>query len=176
MQTHSLTSEHDADGKWVLLQDKSVGDAIVRSNQALAMQTGDSQRQISRYIRLTNLIPKVLDMVDDGKIAFTIAVELSYLTEEQQYELYEVMEVEQCTPSLSQANRMKRMSQSGNLDVDAMFSILEQEKPNQREKLSFQMKEIDKYFPKDYTPGKKKDLMIHLLESWAKKRSREQER
>ena len=78
LQTHSLTSGHDADGKWVLLQDKSVEDAIIRSNQALAMQTGESQRQISRYIRLTNLIPKVLDMVDDGKIAFTIAVELSY--------------------------------------------------------------------------------------------------
>lgn len=83
---------------------------------------------IQRYIRLTNLIPKVLDMVDEGKIAFTIAVELSYLTEEQQYELYEVMDIEQCTPSLSQANRMKRMSQSESLDMDAMFSILEQEK------------------------------------------------
>lgn len=135
LQTHSLTSGHDADGKWVLLQDKSVEDAIIRSNQALAMQTGESQRQISRYIRLTNLIPKILDMVDDGKIAFTIAVELSYLTEEQQYELYEVMEVEQCTPFLSQANRMKRMSQSGDLDMDAMFSILEQEKPNQKEQI-----------------------------------------
>lgn len=121
----------------MLLQDKSVGDAIIRSNQALAMQTGESQRQISRYIRLTNLIPKVLDMVDDGKIAFTIAVELSYLTEEQQYELYEVMEVEQCTPSLSQANRMKRMSQSGNLDMDAMFSILEQENQTRESRLSF---------------------------------------
>ena len=79
---------------------------------------------IQHYIRLTNLILKLLDMVDDGKIAFTIAVEL-----------YEVIEVEQCTPSLSQANRMKRMSQSGNLDMDAMFSILEQEKPNQREQI-----------------------------------------
>ncbi len=101
LQMHSLSSGHDADGKWVLLQDKSVEDTIIRSNQALAMQTGESQRQISRYIRLTNLIPKLLDMVDEGKIAFTIAVELSYLTEEEQYELYEVMDMEQCTPSLS---------------------------------------------------------------------------
>lgn len=147
LQTHSLTSGHDADGKWVLLQDKSVEDAIIRSNQALAMQTGESQRQISRYIRLTNLIPKILDMVDDGKIAFTIAVELSYLTEEQQYELYEVMEVEQCTPSLSQANRMKRMSQSCDLDMDAMFSILEQEKPNQREQIKLRADSVAKYFP-----------------------------
>lgn len=148
LQTHSLTSGHDADGKWVLLQDKSVEDAIIRSNQALAMQTGESQRQISRYIRLTNFIPKLLDMVDDGKVAFTIAVELSYLTEEQQYELYEVMDIEQCTPSLSQANRMKRMSQSGSLDMDAMFSILEQEKPNQREQIKIRADSVAKYFPR----------------------------
>lgn len=166
LQTHSLTSGHDADGKWVLLQDKSVEDAIIRSNQALAMQTGESQRQISRYIRLTNFIPKLLDMVDDGKIAFTIAVELSYLTEEQQYELYEVMDIEQCTPSLSQANRMKRMSQSGSLDMDAMFSILEQEKPNQRERIKIRADSVAKYFPEDYTPKQKTDLIEQLLKEW----------
>lgn len=169
LQTHSLTSGHDADGKWVLLQDKSVEDAIIRSNQALAMQTGESQRQISRYIRLTNLIPKVLDLVDDGKIAFTIAVELSYLTEEQQYELYEVMDIEQCTPSLSQANRMKRMSQSGSLDMDMMFSILEQEKPNQREQIKLRADSVAKYFPEDYTPKQKTDLIEQLLKEWYEK-------
>ena len=173
LQTHSLTSGHDADGKWVLLQDKSVEDAIIRSNQALAMQTGESQRQISRYIRLTNLIPKILDMVDDGKIAFTIAVELSYLTEEQQYELYEVMEVEQCTPSLSQANCMKRMSQSGDLDMDAMFSILEQEKPNQREQIKLRADSVAKYFPEDYTPKQKTDLIEQLLKEWYEKHEHE---
>ncbi len=88
--------------------------------------------QIKRYVRLTNLIPKILDMVDDGKIAFTIAVELSYLKEEEQYELHAVMDLEQCTPSLSQANRMKRMSQSGRLDMDMMYEVLGEEKPNQR--------------------------------------------
>ena len=169
LQTHSLTSGHDSDGKWVLLQDKSVEDETIRSNQALAMQTGESQRQISRYIRLTNLIPKVLDMVDDGKIAFTIAVELSYLTEEQQYELYEVMDVEQCTPSLSQANRMKRMSQSGSLDMDVMFSILEQEKPNQREQIKLRADSVAKYFPENYTPKQKSDLIEQLLKEWYKK-------
>lgn len=173
LQTHSLTSGHDADGKWVLLQDKSVEDAIIRSNQALAMQTGESQRQISRYIRLTNLIPKLLDMVDDGKIAFTIAVELSYLTEEQQYELYEVMDIEQCTPSLSQANRMKRMSQSGSLDMDAMFSILEQEKPNQREQIKIRADSVAKYFPEDYTPKQKTDLIEQLLKEWYEKQEQE---
>lgn len=173
LQTHSLTSGHDADGRWMLLQDKSVEDAIIRSNQALAMHTGESQRQISRYIRLTNLIPKLLDMVDEGKIAFTIAVELSYLTEEQQYELYEVMDMEQCTPSLSQANRMKRMSQSGELDMDGMFLILEQEKPNQREQIKLRADTLAKYFPEDYTPKQKTDLIERLVKEWYEKQELE---
>ncbi len=169
LQTHSLTSGHDANGKWTVLQDKSVEEAIIRSNQALAMQTGESQRQISRYIRLTNLIPKLLDMVDERKIAFTIAVELSYLTEVEQYELYEVMDMEQCTPSLSQANRMKRMSQSGELDMDGMFLILEQEKPNQREQIKLRADALAKYFPEDYTPKQKTDLIEQLLKEWYEK-------
>lgn len=173
LQMHSLSSGHDADGKWVLLQDKSVEDTIIRSNQALAMQTGESQRQISRYIRLTNLIPKLLDMVDEGKIAFTIAVELSYLTEEEQYELYEVMDMEQCTPSLSQANRMKRMSQSGELDMDGMFLILEQEKPNQREQIKLRADTLSKYFPEDYTPKQKTDLIERLVKEWYEKQELE---
>ena len=86
------------------------GKAVLRSDEILARQVGESRNQIARYIRLTNLIPKILDMVDEGKIAFTIAVELSYLKEEEQYELHAVMDLEQCTPSLSQANRMKRIS------------------------------------------------------------------
>lgn len=105
---------------------------VMRSNERLARQAGESVAQIKRYIRLTYLIPKILDMVDDGKIAFTIAVELSYLKEEEQYELHAVMDLEQCTPSLSQANRLKRLSQSGKLDMDAVYSVLEEEKPNQR--------------------------------------------
>lgn len=168
-QTHSLAGGYDADGKWMLLQDKSVEDAIIRSNQSLAMQTGESQRQISRYIRLTNLIPKLLDMVDDGKIAFTIAVELSYLTEEQQYELYEVMDMEQCTPSLSQANRIKRMSQYGELDMDVMFLILEQEKPNQREQIKLRADAVEKYFPEGYTHKQKTALIEQLLKEWHEK-------
>ncbi len=169
LQTHSLAGGYDADGKWMLLQDKSVEDAIIRSNQSLAMQTGESQRQISRYIRLTNLIPKLLDMVDDGKIAFTIAVELSYLTEEQQYELYEVMDMEQCTPSLSQANRIKRMSQYGELDMDVMFLILEQEKPNQREQIKLRADAVEKYFPEGYTHKQKTALIEQLLKEWHEK-------
>ena len=106
------------DGEWGLRNTDENGK--VDSNRELAKQMGESQRQISRYIRLTYLIPKILDMVDEGKIAFTVAVELSYLNEEEQYELHAVMDMEQCTPSLSQANRLKRMSQSGDLDMDAL--------------------------------------------------------
>lgn len=102
------------------------GKPILRSDELLAKQVGESRNQIARYIRLTNLIPKILAMVDEGKTAFTIAVELSYLKEEEQYELHAVMDLEQCTPSLSQANRMKRLSQSEGIDMDKMYDILHQ--------------------------------------------------
>lgn len=103
-------------------------------------------------IRLTNLIPKILAMVDEKKMAFTIGVELSYLSEEEQYELHAVMDLEQCTPSLSQANRMKRMSQRGELDMDAIYSVLEEEKPNQREQIKIRADKLDDYFPDGFTP------------------------
>ena len=96
--THGLAPNYDSEGKWNVVQKETNADCNIRSNELLARQVGESVNQIKRYIRLTNLIPKVLDMVDEGKIAFTIAVELSFLTEEQQYELYEVMDEEQCTP------------------------------------------------------------------------------
>ena len=103
-------------GEWGIRNLENQGKSgKIDSNKELAKQVGESQRQINRYIRLTYLIPKILDMVDEGKIAFTVAVELSYLNEEEQYELHAVMDMEQSTPSLSQANRLKRMSQSGKL-------------------------------------------------------------
>lgn len=142
------------------------GSPILRADERLAKEVGESRNQIARYIRLTNLIPKMLDMVDEGKIAFTIAVELSYMTEEQQYELFEVMNMEQATPSLSQANRLKRMSQSGTLDMDGMFLILEQEKPNQREQIKIRADKLDAYFPEGYTPKQKTDLIEQLLKEW----------
>lgn len=107
MKIYPLQSSHDENGNWIIQQDETAERAI-NSNEALAKQMGESRMTIQRYIRLTNLIPKLLDMVDEGKIAFTIAVELSYLTKEQQYELYEVMDIEQCTLSMFQANRMYR--------------------------------------------------------------------
>lgn len=137
-----------------------------RSDELLAKQVGESRNQIARYIRLTNLIPKVLDMVDEGKIAFTVAVELSYLTEEEQYELHAVMDMEQCTPSLSQANRIKRMSQSGKLDMDAIFSVLSQEKPNQREQIRIRADTLADYFPQDFTMEQKVKVIQRLVKEW----------
>ena len=152
-----------------------------RTNEILAEQLGISKNQIKRFIRLTYLVEPLQEMVDgrnenEIKIAFNPAVELSYLTESEQFDLVNAIIDNQRTPSLAQCQEFKRLSHDGELTADFIEDTLSEEKPNQREKLSFQMKEIDKYFPKEYTPGKKKDLMIHLLESWAKKRSREQER
>lgn len=151
------------------------------SRDLLAQQLGESSKQIQRFIRLTYLIEPLQEMVDgrhenEIKIAFNPAVELSYLTESEQYDLANAIVENQRTPSLAQCQEFKRLSHDGELTSEFIEDTLSEEKPNQREKLSFPMKEIDKYFPKDFTPGKKKDLMIHLLENWAKKRSREQER
>ncbi len=145
------------------------GKSILRADERLAREVGESRNQIARYIRLTNLIPKILDMVDAGRIAFTVGVELSYLTEEEQYELHAVMELEQCTPSLSQANRMKRMSQAGTLNMDKMYSILEQEKPNQREQIKIRVDTLADYFPDDFTPRQKVELIEALVKEWHEK-------
>ena len=153
----------------------------LRSDVALADTTEFSARQVQRFIRLTYLVEPLQKMVDgrhenEIKIAFNPAVELSYLTESEQYDLANAIVENQRTPSLAQCQEFKRLSHDGELTTEFIDDTLSEEKPNQREKLSFQMKEIDQYFPKDFTPGKKKDLMIHLLENWAKKRAREQER
>lgn len=153
----------------------------LRSDVALADTTEFSARQVQRFIRLTYLVEPLQKMVDgrhenEIKIAFNPAVELSYLTESEQYDLANAIVENQRTPSLAQCQEFKRLSHDGELTTEFFDNTLSEEKPNQREKLSFQMKEIDQYFPKDFTPGKKKDLMIRLLENWAKKRAREQER
>ena len=153
-----------------LIKDEMLeGKKILRADERLAKEVGESRNQIARYIRLTNLIPKILDMVDAGRIAFTIGVELSYLTEEEQYELHAVMDLEQCTPSLSQANKMKRMSHAGTLDMDEMYSILEQEKPNQREQIKIRADTLADYFPKDFTPRQKVELLESLVKEWHEK-------
>ena len=156
-------------GTKLIKEETLEGKKILRADERLAKEVGESRNQIARYIRLTNLIPKILDMVDAGRIAFTVGVELSYLIEEEQYELHAVMELEQCTPSLSQANRMKRMSQAGTLDMDAMYSILEQEKPNQREQIKIRADTLADYFPQDFTPRQKVELIETLVKEWHEK-------
>ena len=147
---------------------------LINSRQELARQVGESERQIQRYIRLTYLIPKIMKMVDEEKIALTPAVEISYLTEEEQHELSEVMEWEQSTPSLSQANRMKRMSQSGKLDMDMLYEILGEEKANQREQIRIRADLLADYFPTGYTPKQKVELIENLVKEWHSSQSQKQ--
>lgn len=159
-----LEAYMNENGEWGI---RNVSDTKkIDSNKELARQVGESQRQINRYIRLTYLIPKILNWVDEGKIAFTVAVELSYLKEEEQYELYAVMDLEQCTPSLSQANRIKIMSQKGTLDMDVLYLILEEEKPNQREQIRIRSDRLNPYFPEDYTDRQKIELIETLVKEW----------
>lgn len=130
----------------------------------------DSERQIHRYIRLTELIPQILSMVDAGKIALTPAVELSYLTQQEQQDLLETMESEDCTPSLSQAVQMKKLSQSGELSLDRIFEILREPKANQQEKISFRVEDLRKFFPKTYSVARIQERILKLLEADCRKR------
>ena len=141
----------------------------------IGMDSGDSMNQVLRYIRLTELIPEILTMVDDGKIAFTPAVELSYLTKQEQRDLLETMESEDCTPSLSQAIQMKKLSQAGELDVDHIFDILREPKANQQDKISFRMEDLRKFFPKSYTAARIQETILKLLSDYQKKRQRSRE-
>lgn len=131
---------------------------------------GESGRQVQRYIRLTELIPQVLSMVDAGKIALTPAVELSYLTGQEQQDLLETMESEDCTPSLSQAVQMKKLSQSGELTMDKIFEILREPKANQQEKISFRVEDLRKFFPKSYSVARIQERILKLLEADCRKR------
>ena len=137
---------------------------------------GESGRQVQRYIRLTELIPDILRMVDDGTIALTPAVELSYQTKQEQRDLLETMESEDCTPSLSQAIQMKKLSQLGFLDMDKIFAILREPKANQQDKISFRVDDLRKYFPKSYTASRIQGHILKLLEADLRKRQREQSR
>ena len=140
--------------------------------ELIGQQSGESKNQVRRYIRLTELIPEILQMVDDGKIALTPAVELSYLTRQEQRDLLETMESEDCTPSLSQAIRMKRLSQSGELDIDRIFDILREPKANQHEKISLDYGQLRRFFPKHYTPDKIQSAIMRLVEADYQRRQR----
>ena len=164
--------------------DKSTSNQVGWKSESAAQlgdQLGVSMNQVRRFIRLTYLIEPLQEMVDgrhesEIKIAFNPAVELSFLTVDEQYDLADAIVANDRTPSLAQCQEFKRLSHDGELTTEFIQETLEAEKPNQKEKLSFKMSEIDQYFPKDFTPNRKKDLIIHLLENWARKKSREQER
>ena len=149
-----------------------------RSNEELAANSPDSRSQIQRYIRLTELIPPMLDMVDSGKVAFRPAVELSYLSKEQQQSLYDTMECEDCTPSLAQAIKMKEFSRDGKLSAEVILSIMQEEKPNQREKPAFRDERITRLIPKSIPRGQETDFVIRALEFYNRhlQRQRDQER
>ena len=149
-----------------------------KSSEILADQVGESKNQIFRYIRLTELIPPILDMVDgvaERKIAFNPAVEISYLTLSEQTMLLDAMEAQEATPSLSQAQRLKKFSQQGKLSEDVMMAIMSEEK-KEVDRITLTTTTLSKYFPKSYTPKKMEETIIKLLEQWQRKRQREQER
>ena len=172
---HILPSEKAFAYKMKLEAIKHQGKAcgqLVHKSRDLVAENNESGRQVQRYIRLTELIPPILQMVDDGRIAFSPAVELSYLAENEQHNLLETMESEDCTPSLSQAQRMKKLSQDGKLDMDTIFAIMTEEKPNQKEQIKLPKERIKKFFPKDYTAKQMEEVIMKLLADWQRKRER----
>lgn len=148
----------------------------LRADEKLAESVGDSARTVQRFIRLTELVPKLLDMVDTKKIAFNPAVELSYLMPHEQVQLMEAMDMEQATPSLSQAQRLKKYSQDGKLSFDVMTAIMSEDKKGELDKVTLTGEKLKKYFPKSYTPQQMEETILKLLEVWSRKRQQSQER
>ena len=162
-------------GERVDLTSPQVGTKL-RADEILAQQAGSSRNQVQRYIRLTELIPELMDMVDEKKIALNPAYELSFLKKEEQVDLLDAMDSEQATPSLSQAQRLKKYSQEGHLTLDMMRVIMGEEKKSDLDRVTFTSDTLRKYFPKSYTPQRMQETIIKLLEAWQKKRQRDQER
>lgn len=148
----------------------------LRADNSLAESVGESARTVQRYIRLTELTPDLLDLVDDKKIAFNPAVEISFLSHDEQRELLEVMDMQQTSPSLSQAQRMKKFSQDGKLSFDVMTAIMSEEKRADLDKITLTGDRLKKYFPRSYTPQQMEETIIKLLEGWSRKRQHSQER
>lgn len=145
------------------------------SIEKVGEDSGDSRNQVHRYIRLTHLIPELLSMVDDGKIAFNPAVEISYLDQSEQRVLLNAMELNDCTPSHAQSIRLKKLSQEGVLQDQTIYDILAEQKPNQQEQYKFKREDIRKYFPKSYTDKQVCDTVIKLLEQWQRRRERDRD-
>ena len=147
-----------------------------RSDQIMAEELGESRNQIQRFIRLTNLVPELLDMVDEKKIAFNPAVELSYLDESQQRDFLEAMEDTQNAPSLSQAQQLKKMAQQGEFSYEKAFDVMGQEKKSEKDTVTIKNETLRKYFPRNYTPKQMEEKIIQLLDAWQKKQQRRNER
>ena len=163
-------------GKRAGLTSSQLGTKLMRTDEILTEQSGTSRNQVQRYIRLTELVPDLLDMVDAKKIAFNPAVELSYLKPEEQTALMEAMDSEQATPSLSQAQRLKRFSQDGTLTPDMMRAVLSEEKKADMDRVTLTSDTLRKYFPKSYTPRQMEQTILKLLEGWHRRRQQSQER
>ena len=148
----------------------------LQSLDRIGADAGDSRNQVHRFIRLTNLIPELLDMVDEKKIAMSPAVELSYLKPEEQRDFLEAMDYAQTTPSLSQAQRIKKLSQMGGCELDTMCGIMNETKKDDLGQISFKTSDLQKYFPKSYTPRQMSDTIVRLLEQWQRRRQRDQQR
>ena len=148
----------------------------LRADEKVALDSGESRSQIQRFIRLTNLIPELLDMVDEKKIAFNPAVELSYLDEAQQRDFFEAMEDTQNAPSLSQAQRLKKLALEGRFSYDVAFAVMGEAKKDELDKVVIKNETLRKYFPRSYTPKQMEDTIIKLLEQWQRKRQRQNER
>ena len=153
-----------------------VGTKLLRADELVAEQAGTSRNQIQRFVRLTNLIPDILDMVDNKRIALNPAVELSYLTPTEQEMLVVTMDSEQATPSLSQAQRLKRFSQDGKLTEESMLAIMSEEKKQDVDRVTLTRDTLRKYFPRDYTPRQMEDTILKLLQGWSKRRQQSHER
>ena len=147
-----------------------------RSDQIMAEELGESRNQIQRFIRLTNLVPELLEMVDEKKIAFNPAVELSYLDESQQRDFLEAMEDTQNAPSLSQAQQLKKMAQQGEFSYEKAFDVMGQEKKSEKDTVTIKNETLRKYFPRSYTPKQMEEKIIQLLDAWQKKQQRRNER
>ena len=148
----------------------------LRADEKVAQDLGESRNQVQRFIRLTNLIPELLDMVDEKKISFNPAVELSYLDESQQRDFLEAMQDTQNAPSLSQAQQLKKMAQQGELSYEKAFDVMGQEKRSEKDTVTIKNETLRKYFPRSYTPKQMEDTIIKLLEQWQRKRQRQNER
>ena len=153
---------------------RQLGEKLLSVTQ-VSKESDDSERQVQRYIRLTYLIPELLEMVDDGKIAFNPAVEISYLEQSEQRVLLNAMELNDCTPSHAQSIRLKKLSQEGVLQDQTIYDILAEQKPNQQEQYKFKREDIRKYFPKSYTDKQVCDTVIKLLEQWQRRRERDRD-